>query len=133
MTNDEFNEMAGACEKAGGQVRALDGDIFEALGGDAWAKAYARAQLPSGAPRDVATRDARYCAPQYTASLDAAMTLRPVGWSYQLKTAEHHENGFQFECWVSWGPTAYHRIKAHAPTEALAICAGWLRAAVLHN
>jgi hypothetical protein len=68
--------------------------------------------------------------PDFSGSIDAAMTLRPAGWSYQLKTAEHHENGFQFECWVSWGPDAYKRISSQAPTEARAISAGWLRARI---
>jgi hypothetical protein len=127
MTLD-LKELAGACEKAAGKIRTLDGDIFQALGGESWDRAYRSAQIPCGAPEKMATEDARYCAPQYTSSIDAAMTLRPAGWSYQLKTSEHHENGFQFECWVSWGPIAYQRISSQAQSEALAICAGWLRA-----
>jgi hypothetical protein len=71
--------------KAEGPDRELDGDIFAAAGGAAWEEAYRLAQEPCGCPHDVAVRDAksRY-SPRYTASLDAALSLVPEGWIWDV-------------------------------------------------
>ncbi len=116
-------KLAERCERLQGPSLDCNHDIYEALG--AIRPVYPGMYWTSPG---ATTKHYDALVPHYTHEMDAAMLLRPAGWSWQLKTAEHHENGYQFECWVSWGPSAYHRISAQAPTPALAICAGWFRA-----
>lgn len=70
---EQLLALAERVERATGADRELDGDIFCALG---------LAQLIEGA------FDA-YRAPAYTASLDAALTLVPEGWSIQMLLSEN--------------------------------------------
>jgi len=55
--------------------REVDGEIMQTFDPDLWAKAYIRAQEPCGCSKEMATEGAKWRAPQYTASVDAAIVL----------------------------------------------------------
>lgn len=69
-----------------------------------------------------------------TASLDSAIALCErvlPGWSIQVRTENHRENGWQADVWCSWGPTAYQRsVAAARPSPALALCLAIVRALI---
>lgn len=72
----DIEELIGRLEKATGPDRKIDGQIFQAMGGDAWRNAVLLASEPSGCPLEMAEREARErYAPRYTGSIDAARAL----------------------------------------------------------
>lgn len=123
---EELRALARRCERGEGPTFALEGDIFEAVGGPLWDEAVQRAQEPCGCPLDTAISDAKLRAPEYATSLDAAVTLVPgmARWSMEqgdrFKATVHDRNalfkGDRFEATGS----------SHLP--ALALCAAALRA-----
>ena len=89
-TPEALNALADRVEREE-PSRPLEGEIFEAVGGQMWELAYARAQEPCGCPDDTARNDARLRAPRFLSSLDAAVTLVPwdsVSW-FTLQRAEN--------------------------------------------
>lgn len=76
--------------------------------------------------------DRIWTAPQYTASLDAAMTLVPDGWSVGLGDLR----GYSPVIWRAhlrdhnepYNPSSCNWQEGHATTAALALCAAGLRA-----
>lgn len=85
MTKDELLELADRCEREEATF-ALEGDIFEAVGGPLWDWAYERAQEPCGCPHETAVFIARHRAPRFTTSMDAAASLIPEGAEWDLTT-----------------------------------------------
>jgi len=86
-------ELAGRCEAASGPDRDIDGWIYCAMNPD---EVTVVDHLPGRFPRKAIMGSASIvmeriggfdgaqylCAPEYTTSLDAAMTLVPEGWTY---------------------------------------------------
>lgn len=116
-------ELAERCEAATGADTKLEREIAEALG---WR--HVRNKGPESewfpyvwvAPDGKCDADETY--PDYTASIDAALTLVPEGWNWQVGKGNH--------CWsaVYQGAPPSMRVDPIAATPALAICAAALRA-----
>lgn len=114
----DFMELAERCEKATGPDRELDLAIAKlpirphpvpakatlGQGGLAWSGAYG------------------FKCAEYTASLDAAMTLVPEGWNWQVGVGNHNWAA------VYKGAPPSMRVDPIAATPALALCAAALRA-----
>jgi hypothetical protein len=79
-----LEELRVALAKAKGTGRELDAELFQRFGGRAWNAAFQFAQEPCGCPHERAVSTARYRAPAYTASIDAAVTLVPEGFAWHL-------------------------------------------------
>lgn len=111
----DFLELAERCEKAEGKDRNLAWDIWDAQGKpgvDEWSNAG--------------------CAPNYTASLDAAMTLVPEEWTaWQLRSRRRKT---MFIATLSRliddieAEFDEQEVRGCAATPALALCAAALRA-----
>lgn len=117
-------DLADRCEREEGS-RELDGDIFEAVGGSAWKKAYLRAQEPCGAPHDIAVAGARRYAPDFTSSLDAAVTLVPTGARFALEYGPPED--IAATVYPNWDENPYNKECAFATSLVLALCAASLR------
>lgn len=136
-------ELAARCEAAEGPDRDIDGWIAVLIDPD---RQTIVDQKPGRFPREpiygptrlimesIGGKDgADYiAAPEYTASLDAAMTLAPWDW---LKERELRfsleQDDWPKECWVGRFDQlgdGGHTILGTAETAALAICAASLRA-----
>jgi hypothetical protein len=131
-----LEEFALRCEQATGADRELDcaiavglglAEVIELRGAPAWATRNSDGGLniPGNAP-DMLVKD-------YTASLDAAMTLVPEGgdgWGWAIRYYSELSRKAHGEVWErdNADPTEgdYHRSAAAAP--ALALCAAALRA-----
>jgi hypothetical protein len=105
-------DLAARCEKATGPDRELDAEIYVALDAN---RENRDALAINGAVGS--------WVPDFTASLDAAMTLVPEGWYWQVGQGNHawaavYENPI---------PPAM-RVDPIAATPALALCAAALRA-----
>jgi hypothetical protein len=96
-----LEELADACEKATGPSIGLDHDIARAIAG------------PGGS----------YCSCNYTASLDAAMTLVPEGWSWNVANL----SGLSRCEANAFAPLHGGETHARAETPALALTAAALR------
>lgn len=115
----DFNEIADHCEKAAGPDRSIDGMIAMAVGAS-------MPDDPAGWP------------PKYTASLDAAMSLKPDGWCIDAGTGG---GDYIYGPWARCFPDTHQGQSAgtgnrNAATMALAICSAALRAigaAVSHS
>jgi hypothetical protein len=111
----ELLELAERCEAATGPDRELDAEIASTLG---WAnvgpgnRGGRCGRSPEGTWKTV---------PRYTASLDAAMTLVPEGWDWELE--------FIGGTSVANMLLARGTFNGAAQTPALALCAAALRAA----
>jgi hypothetical protein len=103
----ELLELAERCEKATGDDASLDHDIWIAV----------------GRPAEYLVRDLKLDPPDYTVSLDSAMTLVSKGWSVAL----HAHSDDQSRASVYSGNPAAHDFR-YAATPALALCAASLRA-----
>lgn len=121
------SELADRVERADGPSRELDVEIALAIG---W-------RLDQSGPNDLWREPGRADwveLPEFTASLDAALTLVPEGWKFHL-TTEHtavakaaaHADVMDRD-WPD--PQAGYGIvtEAHAATPALALAAAALRA-----
>jgi hypothetical protein len=128
-------DLAERCEAATGPDRDIDGWIAVAVDPD---RQTIVGEKPGRFPRDpiygpasevmekIGGRDgADYlCAPAYTASIDAAMSLVPEGWRFEVTTT-----GFKpGASIVSPKGTFTNGGGAYAATPALALCAAALRA-----
>ena len=80
---------------------------------------------PEGADREL---QVRYECPAYTASLDAAMTLVPEGWLFDL----YNLNGYP-EAHLTNDTLQRVAVSVVTATPALALCAAALRAQEAHN
>lgn len=113
----DLMELASRVEAGEGADRELDADVFCALG---------LAPFVEGA------YDA-YRAPAYTASLDAAMSLVPQGWGWNVSQPNDRAiaSGLLKERTPVHGEVQYgcdHRYAVAAATPALALTAACLRA-----
>lgn len=101
-------DLARRCEEGSGGDRELDADIFQRIGGPDWEKALMRVSEPCGCPEDHAIMYARQrCSPDYTTSLDAAVSFveRALpGWEWTVRTnvgrfsANVWNHEIQWEC-----------------------------------
>jgi hypothetical protein len=134
----DLEQLALKCETASGADRELDADIFQAIGGKQWDRAYHDAQAPCGCPHEMAVDGARRRAPRFTASLDAAMTLVPEGWVWLVSNrapkplagrAYLHNGELIYSGIGGSRPNPAHKFaEVVAATPALALTAACLRA-----
>ena len=120
-------------EAATGLDRELDAAIAAALriGTEHdWARNYPKWEGRSDGRVHLEKHGPSFAAPTYTASIDAAMTLVPEGWSVDLSLPGPFD-GMPYAKLMSLERNPYglgESIKGKAPTPALAICAAALRA-----
>jgi hypothetical protein len=126
--------LAAKVERATGPDRELDGEIEAALERypEGWSRdsfienikvefhhvEKGRVGLKAGGGLD----HVRWNAPAYTASLDAAMTLVPEGWSWAVDAVG------RASCFMPNEPKPWPRTGGLAKSPALALCAAALRA-----
>ena len=119
---DDLNTLAGRVEAATGPDRELDAAIANAVGAEHGQKS----GWSNGENGDYFVIDE--CAPRYTASIDAALTLVPDGWSV---LSAWNPTG-RCKCDLSDGPMdGQNRTwigSEPCPTPALALTAAALRA-----
>ena len=116
MNNADLLKLAASCEQARGPDRELDAAICKALGWKTW-------ERTDGKPWEAQNIERGWFnMPAFTASLDAAMTLVPEGWSVALHAHSENEN----RACVYYGLAA--ETFSYAATPALALCAAALRA-----
>jgi hypothetical protein len=118
--------LAERCERAEGPDRRLDAEIDWTARDErgAWyvAENYRGGfSHVSGWWRDADDRSHK--APEYTASLDAALTLVPEGWAWEL--SHNSAPGGYAKVYQELG---YEQASSAAATPALALCAAALRA-----
>jgi hypothetical protein len=122
----ELLALAERIEKATGPDRWLESEIWRVVNG--WPEEDGeRFEDRTTAPapwwrRDPNDRVAFECAPEFTASIDAALTLVPQGWRFSVDNL--NRAGPLAICEPDRG--AY--VRAEATTPALALCAAALRA-----
>jgi hypothetical protein len=125
MTPTQLTALAEKVEGAEGADRGLDAAIADAIGW--WPDGYTRHDVhgpdrrwtPSGA-----AVPHRVDCSEWTASLDAALTLVPEGWHTRMATQDRHSGRWQ---WVLRGSFGVE-CAARAATPALALTAAALRA-----
>ena len=113
---DSLEQLAQRVEALTGPCRETDAMIAEALG------------LPNG-PDTFYMTDGRgnpEISPRFTASLDAAMTLVPEGWSWDISTRPDSSGGVVYL--HSPDRTKWRDRGGFAATPELALCAAALRA-----
>jgi hypothetical protein len=122
MTTDAMFKLAERCEQAMGPDHQLDADIAATQGWSNFSLKDRRGALGRPPVRTGKTLMLEWVR-RYTASLDAAMTLVPEGWYWQVGQGNH--------AWAA----AYEnpippstRVDSIAATPALALCAAALRA-----
>lgn len=125
-------ELADRCEAAAGPDRELDQAIWLAAVADARSlKAYSEG-LKIGKQEAAFRLDYMADGARHTASLDAAMTLVPEGWSFEVMRGwrcdirEGLSSAFVAD--KQFGPPTVHEYSDNAATPALALCAAALRA-----
>ena len=119
---------------AKGPDQILNGLICRALDPDTWEKCCWWASTPSGAPLSTVLADAPKFAPNYTASLDAALALAErVGQPYTEIILIRYPRDEEY-AWEAEIETFTPRVSgsrkwnsAEAPTPALALIAALLR------
>lgn len=136
MTN--LLDLAGACELATGADRSINKEIHRALHGApelgrpndyGWREDDSGWWLATGEDQRVPPK--RISPANYTASIDAAMTLVPSGWSTALYWGEP---GFQPEAQLETQEmrdrmgASFEPLSATAATPALALTAAALKA-----
>jgi hypothetical protein len=119
--------LAERVESAQGPDRELDAKIVAAIGSVAipWhhhGVAVPQWREPSGLEGAGTVSTASRYVPLYTASVDAAVALVPVGWERGFSHDPPHQAVGRVNKWNE------HSIEARAATPALAICAAALRA-----
>lgn len=110
MDRAELLRLADACEKAGGPNYALECEIAQAI----W-RGHFRDGRQKPRPKDLSV-------PNYTASMDAAMTLIPDNWKWAIM--RKYPGRYHAGC----GDWAAKPVAVSAKTPALALCAAALRA-----
>lgn len=123
-------DRAARCEAATGPDRDLDRRIAAASGRAVWKNGSVwmtrEYRPPSGRERSPKPVDAPV--PDYTGSIDAALTLVPEGWSWGLSHESERSDGRTFASvrryWSSFDRDHF----CWAATPALALCAAALRA-----
>jgi hypothetical protein len=131
----DTTKLAERIEALEGPCREMDAEIFKAVGAPLPKAAFGMdielqpdPNSASGFVMPVGELQVRYECPQYTASLDAAMTLVPEGWNWLVGT----DAGVGFQsALLRHGEEA--PIEAIAATPALALCAAAIRAQEAHN
>ncbi len=110
---DEMRGLIERIEGASEPCRVLDGDIACAIG--------------LLHPRDFVTPTSSVPpAPEYTGSIDAAVTLVPKGWVWTL--VEHCDGAVAGLIDDRVHPVRHDSIEVEAATPALALCAAALKA-----
>jgi len=113
----DLNPLIQCLEKATGPDRELDNEIYTEV---------LRTQIIKPGQRPL-TSDREYT-PQYTASIDAALTLVPEGWRvYQLGQRADYWCASIFTVKPHLAPTTSW-ARVHAATPALALCIAALKA-----
>ena len=126
------DELIAALEKATGPDRELDCEIALAVDGGEIVWKMANYTMESHPARRYASSDhvggyGNAPVPQYTASIDAALTLVPEGWTRDVD-ATAPEMGIAVTLYEpKGGPDGKRAIGDHA-SEAIAICLAALRA-----
>lgn len=127
MTTAELIERL---ERAEAPSRELDAEIAALVHVDADGLDFEAFPEPSGKvtiyfPSKVKQA---YAAPRYTASMDAALTLVPVGWEWSLYSAQ---SGFrpqaQLETEAMRHREGFEPVSAFGATPAIALCIAALR------
>lgn len=129
-------ELIARLEKLSGPDRAIDAAIWELVDPEAFAvtKSHRRAftnrdWTPEEQTRE-ATSKAREYAPYYTASIDAALTLVPDGFSYHINFGRHIGGA---SCWLcpegpdSGGVADPRSADGNHSHAAIALCIAALR------
>lgn len=125
-TAETLNALADRVEREE-PSRPLEGEIFEAVGGQLWELAYARAQEPCGCPEETARIDARLRAPRFLTSLDAAVTLEPKD-AQEICVRKYPNGGHYVRITLASGRPVYCDSLELPITEAAARIAAALRA-----
>ncbi len=149
LDHEKLIELAARCEAAAGPDRGIDGELDRLLNkrpkdGDYLEaeRAIWRVDGHSGlATRHDGCARASFCAREFTASIDAAMTLKPSGLGLWLQWSMFDRERPIAEVVLTRTATtilndsgaAYHcaeteLVRARAATPALALCAAALRA-----
>jgi hypothetical protein len=113
MSRDDLLALSERCEKAQRPDRELDAAIWLVLDPEAYSVTAAGIFSESG--NWVGTL------PTYTASLDAAMTLKPEGWQWSRYSTDD----------VFYLMSSLGTVQGHGANDALALCAAALRARAL--
>ena len=122
--SDDLLKLAARCEAATGPDREIDAAIAATARHGTehtWAYGYPAWLAASDGRVHLAKNGPSFAAPAYTASLDAAMTLRPKGWDWQYSSATGTAR-----VWL--GDGRVHNSTGNAATPELALCAAALRA-----
>ncbi len=121
-------ELAERCERAEGPDYQLDGDIARAMG---WSyrqrEGFSHWQWYSQGKTDapLSEGEIRVCPPAYTTSIDAALSLVPEGWCFEV-------TNFDTFATVFAGLGSAPKASAGGDTPALALCAAALKARAAH-
>lgn len=114
----EIKSLIERIEKSEGADRELDHAIYEALG-----KPVVRMASASTHGTDLVN-----WAPFYSASLDAAVTLVPEGWSFEVRSSGTGDPG-QASVWNPMRAPGHEEYRvSNFATPALALCAAALKA-----
>jgi hypothetical protein len=119
MTRAELLALAARVEKAEGADQALDAEIARAAGH----KAHDRGKM--GWTVQFNGRGIHHNLPAFTASLDAAASLVPAGWGYELRQGRSGDRKALCRMWNGHGVWTGGTVAATAP---LALTAAALRA-----
>lgn len=127
----ELMKLAERCEEAKGCDRELDVHIHYAVElneacSPELAKRHATSEFISAHPVDDGVGGIQVLVRDYTASLDAAMTLVPEGYEWSARWGELPDR-----TWA--GIAGVQGVNTAAATPALALCAAALRAAALRS
>ena len=109
-------ELADRCEKAEGPDRELDYAVSEGVG-----KGCVRREREVW--RDYAEETGGLVIARYTASIDAALTLVPEGWSKSLYDADNGDGLCELN-----RESDDHEVQTRGKTWPLALCAAALKA-----
>lgn len=134
MTRADLIALAARAEQAQGPDRALDADITLAVNPELGAAPWERITYPSGGASVFADRSDPdnlnvVSPPRFTASLDAALTLVPEGWTFTVHSGDDRGPPVAY-CVPNMGrlPWPHWVDDINAATPALALCAAALRA-----
>lgn len=126
-----LSEIIARVEAATGPDRELDAEIGRALGLDVRAEFAEEPDLGDwfiGQPRECGSWMEQDALPDYTASLDAALTLVPKRYGRDLPIHMQRTTSFGC-CAVVWHDPEFNRSeRGDAGTMPLAVCAASLRA-----
>ena len=121
-----MKNLIGRLETAIGRSRELDVEIFRHIGLTATQERYCTAWCCVDGRTDL-TRDdyLKAWAPNYTSSLDAALTLVPDGWAWSVQSSAE----FPGEAWLYPPDNADDReVTGNGRSAAIALCIAGLKA-----